>query len=920
MTVNSVASPAGRDVDTASMVGKLLSLLRASIKNTSPQRAFLWVAMGGFAALCFGAWLMSRYLMSTYDTLEAEAAHARSEQMLQAFRADASQLEVSNHDYAVWDEAERFIRDRNPEFLAANITSSTLGNLRVDYLLIVDRNGTEVLTAYLDRDTRRLVTPATPTINKYFMPYARNPRELMRRPSENRVLNTDRGAAMISAFEISRSDGTLPTGAVMLFARFIKAAEIERISLTSTMRVGIVDLRKGSTVAGSDVKPAVAAWLARGAPRAAAPLDFSAPGRVTSVGLLTDPQGSGSALMSVAAPRTIHDIGVKATALLLGSVLGLALAFGTALLLLFMRLHRSLRAHQSVESRYRSVAAQLGESIVMVDAITHRIVDSNEAVLGQLKYTRAEICTRTARDIFPDLELAVLKQAANPDAGRVICMSRMRRSDGTFSDSEISITYLVEHGQNLLCLVGHDVSHRKAAEDQARANQRKLLHLAQHDPLTNLPNRLFLRAKLPRVLKTAADNAGQLALVYLDIDHFKNINDSRGHGFGDKLLQIVAQRLRSTVGTQDAVVRMGGDEFVIVASLVADNAALDSLATRLQTAISAPISIDGNAISVTASIGVSVYPRDGLDLEILLKHADIALYQAKEAGRSCHRLFVPDMDVRVSEDVALEQALRHAVGSEQFFMEYQPVVDLASNRVTSFEALMRWRHPEMGLIPPSRFIPIAEKSGLIIQLGQQAVGEVLKQLRVWLDSGLTCYPVNVNVAPQQLMRTDFPALVKQLADETAMEAAWLRFEITESAFLQNPERMVSALHQLREMGSHILIDDFGTGYSALSYLAQLPIDTLKIDRSFVIDMDKGGAGGQIISAVIDMAKRLKLFTVAEGVETREQAHKLRDLGCHYAQGYVYSKPLSARRTKLLLEKVTAREQKKKVLQRQKLAG
>jgi EAL domain-containing protein (putative c-di-GMP-specific phosphodiesterase class I) len=264
--------------------------------------------------------------------------------------------------------------------------------------------------------------------------------------------------------------------------------------------------------------------------------------------------------------------------------------------------------------------------------------------------------------------------------------------------------------------------------------------------------------------------------------------------------------------------------------------------------------------------------------------------------------------------------LRHAIGSNQFYLEYQPVVDLMTNRTVSFEALMRWRHPELGLVPPTRFVPIAEKSGLIVALGQHAISEALSQLRSWMDAGVPCVPIAVNVAPEQLTRTDFPALVAQLTSAAAMDASWLRFEITESALLKNPERMIESLRQLRKLGSQVLIDDFGTGYSALSYLTQLPVDTLKIDRSFITDLSRGNANSQIVTAVIDMARRLNLKTVAEGVETKEQALQLRRKGCNYAQGFFYSKPLSPRRCRNLLEKMQARDQEEDTRSRESIAS
>ncbi len=361
--------------------------------------------------------------------------------------------------------------------------------------------------------------------------------------------------------------------------------------------------------------------------------------------------------------------------------------------------------------------------------------------------------------------------------------------------------------------------------------------------------------------------------------------------------------MRAAVSSHDVVARMGGDEFVVVAPLMSDVAAIDALAIRLLTAVRAPIALEGETVTVTASVGIAVYPADGPDFKALQKHADIALYQAKEAGRDCHRYFSADMDVRVSEHVALEQALRHAIGSSQIYMEYQPIIDLRTGLLSSFEALMRWRHPERGIIAPIQFIPVAEKSGLILELGMQALTQVAAQIRAWLDRDVPIVPVAVNVSPLQFERTDFAQLVAELAARENIDPKWLRFEITESAMLKEPERFIDTLKTLRALGSQVLIDDFGTGYSSLSYLNRLPVSTLKIDRSFVRDLGTEGARTPLIHAVIDMAKRLGLNTVAEGIETEEQATILRESGCDYGQGYLFGKPASARQCRAVLREL-----------------
>jgi predicted signal transduction protein with EAL and GGDEF domain len=369
------------------------------------------------------------------------------------------------------------------------------------------------------------------------------------------------------------------------------------------------------------------------------------------------------------------------------------------------------------------------------------------------------------------------------------------------------------------------------------------------------------------------------------------------------LLQIVAARLRAAISMHDLVARMGGDEFVVVATLMPDNDSIDKLALRLRTAVSAPIALENATVSVTASLGIAVFPNDGSDVKALLKHADIALYQAKEAGRDCHRFFSADMDLRVSEHLALEQALRHAVGTNQIYMDYQPIIDLRTGHLSSLEALMRWRHPERETIPPGQFIPVAEKSGLIAELGRQGLTLVIAQIRAWLDANVPIVPIAINVSPLQLDRTDFAALVSELAAKAGIEPSWLRFEITESAVMKEPDKLIGTLQTLRDLGSQVLIDDFGTGYSSLSYLNRLPVDTVKIDRAFIRDLGTDRAHTPIVDAVIDMARKLGLKTVAEGVETAEQAALLREQGCDYAQGYFYSKPVSARQCRSLLREL-----------------
>ena len=445
----------------------------------------------------------------------------------------------------------------------------------------------------------------------------------------------------------------------------------------------------------------------------------------------------------------------------------------------------------------------------------------------------------------------------------------------------------------LVSLLNRSWRNRAAAQRQWLDHRRKISRLERRDALTGLPNRLHLQRLLPRLLSRAARDGSRLALLYLDLDHFKNVNDSLGHGIGDKLLAAVAERLRISVAAHDIVVRTGGDEFVVVATMLPDAAVVNSIAERIRDALAVPLVIDAVTLSVAPSIGISVYPEDGCDPEQLLKHADIALYTAKDRGRGNHQFYTPEMNARLRERLELERALRQALDNNELSIEYQPCFDLQTLRTVSLEALIRWRTAAGVYIPPSRFIPIAEQSNLIMEIGAWVLRQVCLQLSEWQRERLPLVPVSVNISVRQFERTPLASVVSGLAQELGIDASLLHFEITESAAMQNSQQQLGSLQALRNLGSRILIDDFGTGYSSLSYLKHLPIDTLKIDRAFVRDMAADANDAAIVRAIVGVAKSLGLLLVAEGIESAEQLDCLRKLGCECGQGFYFSAPLSA---------------------------
>ncbi|AWO92762.1 MULTISPECIES: bifunctional diguanylate cyclase/phosphodiesterase [Bradyrhizobium] len=427
--------------------------------------------------------------------------------------------------------------------------------------------------------------------------------------------------------------------------------------------------------------------------------------------------------------------------------------------------------------------------------------------------------------------------------------------------------------------------------------QAKISHMARHDALTGLPNRVLFHEQLEQGLRRTG-SGDQLAVLCLDLDHFKDINDSLGHPIGDALLKEVGRRLKATVGESDTVARLGGDEFAVVQIGRSEEAAARCLAGRLVEVISAPYEIDDHQIVIGVSIGISLSPQDGSNADELLKNADLALYRAKADGRGTYRFFETGMDARAQARRLLEMDLRAALQRDEFQPYYQPIRDVASGRVVVFEALLRWNHPQRGLIAPINFIPLAEETGLIVQLGEFVLRSACTDAATWPDD----VDVAVNLSPVQFRNPNLIASVTAALTVSGLPARRLELEITESVLLQNSEATLTTLHELRVMGVRISLDDFGTGYSSLSYLRSFPFDKIKIDRSFVSELATREDSMAIIRAVTGLGRSLGIVTTAEGVENDAQLELLRREGCTQAQGYLFSKPRPASDVALMLER------------------
>ncbi|HXN98048.1 MAG TPA: EAL domain-containing protein [Candidatus Acidoferrales bacterium] len=425
----------------------------------------------------------------------------------------------------------------------------------------------------------------------------------------------------------------------------------------------------------------------------------------------------------------------------------------------------------------------------------------------------------------------------------------------------------------------------------ARAMVLQMAHSAQHDFLTGLPNRMLLNDRVTQAIALAQRHMKKVAVLFLDLDGFKHINDSLGHPIGDKLLQSVAKRLVDCGRSSDTVSRQGGDEFVVLLSEVeqSDDAAIT--ARRMLQAVAEPHSIGQHDLHVTTSIGVSIFPDDGLDAETLIKNADTAMYQAKENGHQSYQFFKPAMNVRAVERQSIEESLRRALERQEFALQYQPIIDLRAGEITGAEALIRWTHPTRGPVPPAQFIPVAEDCGLILPIGNWVLREACKQAQAWIKAGLPLVTMAVNISAIEFRDEHFLEGAFAILEETGLDPRSLELELTESVLMRRVESTESILKALRKKGVQIAVDDFGTGYSSLSYLRKFPIDALKIDQSFVRQITTAPDETTIVTAVISMGRSLKLRVVAEGVETQEELAFLQAHQCDEAQGYFFSRPL-----------------------------
>jgi diguanylate cyclase (GGDEF)-like protein/PAS domain S-box-containing protein len=558
----------------------------------------------------------------------------------------------------------------------------------------------------------------------------------------------------------------------------------------------------------------------------------------------------------------------------------------------FIAIKQDITERKKSEEELQRLASivEFSEDAIIGKNIDGVITSWNRGAEKIYGYTRDEVVGRDLSFLLPperQAEIqAIMERVLSGQPIECLETQRLTRI-GSAIDVSLSVSPIKDASGHIAgaSTIARDITQRKAAEKQIQ-------FLAYYDALTGLPNRTLLQDRLTRALASARRRKDKVALLFLDLDRFKTINDSLGHSVGDLVLQQVAERLKKWAREQDTVARVGGDEFLIVLTAVKEPADAAVAAERLMNTMNAAYVVQGHSLGISCSVGISIFPEHGAEGETLIKNADAAMYSAKESGCNNLQFFTKDMNAQAVERLTLESGLRLALDKKELFLVYQPQIEIATGRIIGLEALLRWQHPELGLVPPDKFIRIAENSGLIMPIGEWVLRTACSQTRKWQDEGLLAVSVAVNVSSVQFRQAGFCELIRRVLHETGLAPQYLELEITESLLLSNEDVMLSVLQELKAMGLKLAIDDFGTGYSSLSYLRQFPVGKLKIDRSFIRDIAVDPDDAAITTAIISLAKSLNLKVIAEGVEDEAQMTFLTAHRCDEIQGYYFSKPLT----------------------------
>ena|GEM_PF-1673225 len=830
--------------------------------------------------------LSSKVFLGSFIRLENNRAQETLQRGVGVYQDELAFLERLTKDWANWDDAYHFMQTHDPGFSESNIVDSTFSTLNMNVILFLDKNGAFVAGKAFDLD-QQVAVPVYSELLQVLGTAKTLERLKIMSQGVKGLLSLQEGILMLACQPVLTGERQGPPQGVLLMGRFLDQGELQRLGAKANLPLEFTRLQSGR-----EWPP----WskVSSGEPEIL--LRTVNANRLRSRILLRDIFGAPAVVIAVSLPRDIYVQGRHAMLylhlwMLVASTLGGGIVF-----FIWGRLRGSQQKQRDSEHLFQHLFQFSADAFFLCDE-QGRFVDVNRQACAELGYARHELLSLSWNDITIAPMGDLLSRTQRLSSAPPVPMEAMfRGADNHAFPGDISVSRLELQGQNFFFVLVRDITERKTSDDLLREQKDRLNYLAYHDVLTCLPNRLRAIEVLQTFIERAKQRDSVVGVLLFDIDRFKNINESLGHETGDEILMEIATRIQGLLRGTDVVARFGGDEFLVLLEHVQDGEGIKTVAEKILEAIARPLHIKEQQFYLTGSIGISLFPKHGEDVQSILKAADSAMYFAKEQGRNTFRFYIPMLKVDVEARLYLETDLRQALEQKQFTLFYQPEFNLNSGKVQCLEALLRWQHPQRGVVGPGDFIPLAEDTGLIVPIGEWVLQEACSKVMAWRRQGLPPVKVAVNISARQFRQSGFIEMVFRVLKHSGMPVELLELEITESMVIQSAEHARNMLKILRQAGICLAVDDFGLGYSSLSYLKQYPFTKLKMDREFVKNIVNDPNDEAIAAAIVAMGTTLGLEVVAEGIEGQEQLAALRKMGCPSGQGFYLTVPLEADET------------------------
>lgn len=827
-----------------------------------------------------------KIFLGSFIRLENHLAKETLQRGASVYLDELAFLERMTKDWANWDDAYHFMRTRDPGFPASNIVDSTFSTLNVNVIVFLDKNGMFVAGKAFDLAGQEEVPVYRGLLQILLADKALDRLKIMSQGVKG-LLTLPEGVLMLASQPVLTGERKGPSQGALLMGRFLDESELHKLSLKANLPMAFSRLNSGRE------------WPAWSAGTAGEPeilLRTVNKSQLRSRILLRDIYGAPAVVIAVSLSRDIYNQGRHAMFylhlwMLLASAMG-----GGCVFVIWGRLRGSRQKQRNSEHLFQHLFQFSADAFFLCDE-EGRFVDVNHQACRGLGFSRQELLSLCWNDITAAAVGQLLNRTQHlSNAPQSPMEALFTGNHGHTFPGDISVSRFDLQGQGIFFVMVRDITERKTVDDMLRDQRERLNYLAYHDVLTSLPNRLKAIELLQTFIARAKHRGTMVAVLMFDLDRFKNINESLGHETGDEILMEVASRIKGLVRDTDVVARFGGDEFLVLLEQAEDREGIRTVAEKILAAIARPLHIGQQQFYLTGSIGISLFPKHGKDAQAVLKAADSAMYFAKEQGRNTCRFFIPMLKVDVESRLYLETDLRQALEQQQFVLFYQPEFNLNTGKVECLEALLRWQHPQRGVVGPADFIPLAEDTGLIVPIGEWALQEACNQVMAWRSQGLPTVKVAVNISARQFRQSGFIEMVFRIIKQSGLPVELLELEITESMVIQSAEHARNMLEMLRKSGICLAVDDFGLGYSSLSYLKHYPFSKLKMDREFVKNIVKNANEAAIAAAIIAMGTALGLDVVAEGIEGREQLDALRKLACPSGQGFFLALPKNAEET------------------------